>query len=127
MQSALLLAGCKLGPDYRRPDTKTPPNYRFDSSADAASLADEGWWQVYQDPRLQQLIREALANNLDVAHRRRARRPGARRCWVRRACSSCRSCRCRPARNGERTSQFELLPGLPRDQQCVRAAGQPVV
>ena len=64
--SGLLLCGCKLGPDYRRPDTKAPANYRFASGADAASLADAGWWQVYQDTRLQQLIREALANNLDI-------------------------------------------------------------
>src|SRR4029077_4291032 len=30
------------------------------------SFADQGWWQIYQDPTLQSLIREALDNNLDV-------------------------------------------------------------
>ena len=45
-----------------------PANYRFQpDAADAASFADEGWWQVYQDPdACSNLIREALANNLDV-------------------------------------------------------------
>jgi multidrug efflux system outer membrane protein len=31
-----------------------------------ASLGDEKWWSVYQDPQLQALIREALAQNYDV-------------------------------------------------------------
>jgi multidrug efflux system outer membrane protein len=60
------MAACALGPDYRRPDTRTPAAYRFEQDAGAASLADAGWWQVYGDPALQSLIRESLANNLDV-------------------------------------------------------------
>jgi multidrug efflux system outer membrane protein len=60
------MAACALGPDYRRPDTKTPAAYRFEQDAGAASVADAGWWQVYGDPALQSLIRESLANNLDV-------------------------------------------------------------
>jgi multidrug efflux system outer membrane protein len=62
----VLLAGCALGPDYRRPETATPAAYRFEPDATANSIADAGWWQVYQDPVLQSLIREGLANNLDV-------------------------------------------------------------
>jgi multidrug efflux system outer membrane protein len=59
-------AGCALGPDYRRPETTTPAAYRFEQDATADSIADTGWWRVYEDPVLQSLIREALANNLDV-------------------------------------------------------------
>jgi outer membrane protein, multidrug efflux system len=62
----LLGAGCALGPDYRRPETTTPAAYRFEQDTTADSIADTGWWQVYQDPVLQALIREALADNLDV-------------------------------------------------------------
>jgi multidrug efflux system outer membrane protein len=62
----VLLAGCALGPDYRRPETATPAAYRFEPDATANSIADVGWWQVYQDPVLQSLIREGLADNLDV-------------------------------------------------------------
>jgi multidrug efflux system outer membrane protein len=60
------MAACALGPDYRRPDTKTPAAYRFEQDAGADSVADAGWWRVYGDPALQSLIRESLANNLDV-------------------------------------------------------------
>jgi outer membrane protein, multidrug efflux system len=61
-----LIAACALGPDYRRPDTTTPAAYRFEQDVAAASVADAGWWLVYRDPVLQSLIREGLANNLDV-------------------------------------------------------------
>jgi multidrug efflux system outer membrane protein len=60
------IAGCALGPNYRRPETTTPAAYRFEPEATADSLGDAGWWQVYRDPVLQSLIREALADNLDV-------------------------------------------------------------
>jgi multidrug efflux system outer membrane protein len=60
------MAACALGPNYRRPDTKTPAAFRFEQDAGADSVADAGWWQVYGDPALQTLIRESLANNLDV-------------------------------------------------------------
>jgi outer membrane protein, multidrug efflux system len=55
-----------MGPDYKRPDITTPEVYRFEPDATEHSVADTGWWEVYQDPVLQALIREGLANNLDV-------------------------------------------------------------
>jgi multidrug efflux system outer membrane protein len=60
---ALLLAGCMVGPDYHRPAIDAPGAYRVDSQASIASpesLGDEKWWEVFQDPVLQQLIRTAL-------------------------------------------------------------------
>jgi multidrug efflux system outer membrane protein len=67
----LLLAGCTVGPNYRRPATDVPAGYRGlppDQSAqpDSASLADQKWWEVFQDEQLQQLIRTALQQNYDV-------------------------------------------------------------
>jgi len=45
----------------------TPPQYRFtDGTTEAESLADLPWWQVFDDPALQALVREAIANNLDL-------------------------------------------------------------
>src|SRR5207247_2401851 len=45
----------------------TPPQYRFaDVTAQAESLADLPWWQVFDDPTLQALVREAIADNLDL-------------------------------------------------------------
>jgi multidrug efflux system outer membrane protein len=63
---ALLAAACALGPDYRRPKENIPAAYRFEPTAGSESFADQGWWQIYQDPTLQSLIREALDDNLDV-------------------------------------------------------------
>ena len=65
----LLLAGCMLGPDYRRPAVNAPGVYRGDSQAGVASaqsLGAEKWWEVFQDPVLQQLIRAALEQNYDL-------------------------------------------------------------
>jgi multidrug efflux system outer membrane protein len=63
---ALLAVACALGPDYHRPETKIPAAFRFEPSATTDSFADQGWWQIYQDPTLQALIREALVTNFDV-------------------------------------------------------------
>ena len=64
--AALLAAACTLGPDYQRPEQQIPAAYRFQADAARDSFADQGWWQVYHDPTLQALIRQALDNNLDV-------------------------------------------------------------
>src|SRR5580692_7733337 len=66
---ALLLAGCMVGPNYQRPAIDAPGVYRADSQASIASsesLGDEKWWEVFQDPLLQQLIRTAMQQNYDV-------------------------------------------------------------
>lgn len=66
----LLLTGCKVGPNYKRPPVTVPDTYRAyapDANASAtASLAEEKWWTVFQDTQLQDLVREALAHNYDV-------------------------------------------------------------
>jgi outer membrane protein, multidrug efflux system len=81
------LTGCAVGPNYKRPTVNVPATYRG-STADAPvspdaksqqtgpeqakaeptgpSLGDEKWWEVFQDPELQSLIRTALKNNYDV-------------------------------------------------------------
>jgi len=64
---ALVAAGCAVGPEYRRPDVDLPSVYfRAASPAEAESIADVGWWQVFDAPALSALIREALADNLDL-------------------------------------------------------------
>jgi outer membrane protein, multidrug efflux system len=69
LAAALSAAACAkpVGPDYERPKMPVPPAYRFvEGAQQAASVADLPWWQVFDDPVLQALIREAVANNLDV-------------------------------------------------------------
>jgi multidrug efflux system outer membrane protein len=64
--AVVLLAGCAIGPDYKRPVVVDPPTFRGLATAEAASLADLPWWEVFQDPALKELIREALLANYDV-------------------------------------------------------------
>jgi len=63
------LTGCKVGPNYRRPNVPTPVAYHnsdAQSQAQVASFADLPWWQVFEDPQLQSLIRTALKENYDL-------------------------------------------------------------
>jgi outer membrane protein, multidrug efflux system len=65
--SLLALSACAVGPKYERPTTEVPKDYRFTLDGDEArSIADLGWWEMYQDPLLQQLIVEALKSNQDL-------------------------------------------------------------
>ena len=61
-----VLAGCAVGPNYKRPATESPSGFRGDNAPTNVSFADQEWWKVYQDETLQSLIREALTNNYDV-------------------------------------------------------------
>jgi len=69
--SSGLLVGCAVGPKYHRPALQTPTAFRdaaVDSrqQAQTASYADLPWWQVFQDPKLQELIHTALKQNYDL-------------------------------------------------------------
>lgn len=69
---AWVVIGCKVGPDYKRPVADVPGSYRQALAPDVAldsqraSVGDEQWQVVFVDPALQRLIRDALANNLDL-------------------------------------------------------------
>jgi len=63
--AALALAGCTVGPNYRRPAVPVPQNWRIPTAAGSA-FANLPWWDVFRDPALQSLIRTALARNTDV-------------------------------------------------------------
>lgn len=67
--AASLLAGCTVGPNYRRPAVSTPASFRAPTpvvSEESSSLADLKWWEVFNDERLQELERTALAQNYDL-------------------------------------------------------------
>jgi outer membrane protein, multidrug efflux system len=69
IMASIVTTGCMVGPNYHRPVVATPGVYwdRGDNSqAQAASLADLPWWQVFRDPQLQELIRTALKENYDL-------------------------------------------------------------
>jgi multidrug efflux system outer membrane protein len=63
------MIGCMVGPNYHRPVVPAPTVYRDltdNPQAQTTSFADLHWWQVFQDPQLQELIRIALKENYDL-------------------------------------------------------------
>jgi len=65
---AALLTGCApLGPDYRRPDVETPPQFKESSTWRIAKPADHlprgAWWTVFGDATLNRLQSQAAADN----------------------------------------------------------------
>ncbi|MGN7983030.1 efflux transporter outer membrane subunit [Burkholderia sp. 22313] len=70
--TAVLLAGCAVGPDYHRPDTSIPAAFKEAPAgwkvAQPADRADRGpWWSVYNDPQLDALIGKLNASNQTIA------------------------------------------------------------
>ena len=61
----LLLAGCAMGPDYKRPAIDSPNAWRFEDK-EAKDLANTAWWGQFEDPVLDDLIRTALRENYDL-------------------------------------------------------------
>ncbi len=62
----LIIAGCKVGPNYTRPDIDTGNAYRFSKTGDSTSFADTTWTFVFRDTILQQLIWQGLSYNFDL-------------------------------------------------------------
>jgi multidrug efflux system outer membrane protein len=68
---ALVASACTVGPTYKRPVANLSDAYRGAAEASAPpaehlSLADQKWWELFQDEQLQELIRTALRQNFDV-------------------------------------------------------------
>ena len=63
---AVLVAGCAVGPDYRRPEVELPAAWQGAPAEGVKGVRDR-WWTLYADPVLDRLVEEALANNLDLA------------------------------------------------------------
>ena len=72
--SLLTLAGCAVGPDYRKPETKVPDNWNGQEvvTKDTPSKTTPGpaelvdWWQAFNDPSLSALVEMAIRANLDL-------------------------------------------------------------
>lgn len=110
--AAALAAACAVGPDYHRPKHEVPKAFRFEVDPAPASVGDKGWWQIYRDPTLVELIRVALSNNFDV-------RIAAARVDEAHANLGASRLQLLPqlsvtgAAQRARTSAFETLPGAP--------------
>ena len=67
--TALFVCGCvKVGPDYHRPDTgiQMPESFEHASTDTVTPSPEDLWWQVFGKPEIDQLVEEALRNNLDI-------------------------------------------------------------
>jgi multidrug efflux system outer membrane protein len=67
----LLLTGCAVGPNYKRPALDVPTEYRRAADdtniiAGAETFANLGWWEIYKDEQLIAYINEALTNSWDI-------------------------------------------------------------
>jgi multidrug efflux system outer membrane protein len=67
---AALLAGCAVGPDYRRPSADVPPSWKPEAPWHEAAPEDAAlkgnWWELFQDPQLNPLVEQALAGNQNL-------------------------------------------------------------
>ena len=65
--AATTIAGCAVGPVYKRPDVTPVAEFRSQiGPTEATSIADLPWWSIFNDKALQSLITEALTNNFDL-------------------------------------------------------------
>ena len=71
---ALMVGGCMVGPNYRRPEVSTPAQWRIATTRPTtipsvtvqapAELAK--WWTSFEDPILDSLVAQAMQSNLDL-------------------------------------------------------------
>ncbi len=61
------LAGCDVGPNYRRPALEVPAGFRATPVTARAAWPAQGWWRGFRSPTLDGLMAEAAASNFDIA------------------------------------------------------------
>jgi outer membrane protein, multidrug efflux system len=63
---SLAAAACAVGPDYKAPETAPVAVLNADPHSYAAAEPDADWWHGFEDPVLEDLVKQALAGNLDL-------------------------------------------------------------
>jgi multidrug efflux system outer membrane protein len=71
LSSVILISGCAVGPNYKKPAVSVPATYRGLTPEEAAktessSIGDQKWWDIFQDEQLRSLIRTCLQQNYDL-------------------------------------------------------------
>ena len=65
------LAGCAVGPDYRKPEAPAPVSYKENADWKVAqpqeALARGAWWKLFKDPQLDALVEQVNISNQNVA------------------------------------------------------------
>jgi NodT family efflux transporter outer membrane factor (OMF) lipoprotein len=66
--ASIALSGCAVGPDYAPPHPQMAASFRAAASLPAAPQSDPAaWWRAFGDPMLDKVVKQALAENLDLA------------------------------------------------------------
>lgn len=71
---AVLLAGCAVGPDFKKPETWSPEQWRQAATQERSRLLSvptteeppAAWWSIFHDPELTALEERLASQNLDV-------------------------------------------------------------
>ncbi len=61
----VMLSGCMIGPDYRRPAIDIPKSWRIDET-EARDTVNTLWWKQFGDSVLDELITIAIRENKDI-------------------------------------------------------------
>src|SRR6267142_886935 len=66
--STLLLAGCAVGPNYKRPQVAVPTQWTVAAARGTAAtpIEKDDWWSSFQDPELNSLVERSAKQNLDL-------------------------------------------------------------
>lgn len=69
---SILLAACKVGPDYAPPNVTIPSEYKETKAdwkkAEPQDDIDRGeWWKIFGDSRLDDLMQKLNASNQNIA------------------------------------------------------------
>jgi outer membrane protein, multidrug efflux system len=106
----LLLAGCAVGPDYKRPVETVPPQYKAETLGSwkegrpLDQLPKDAWWEVFADGTLNDLQHRAAAANQEL---------------------KAAVARVEQARDTARVARSELLPTLNADPSFQRQRYSP--
>jgi len=67
---ALVLAGCAVGPDYKKPEVESPEKYKEAGEWLVANQSDAvpkgEWWKVFRDPVLDELMGRVQVDNQNL-------------------------------------------------------------
>src|SRR5215472_11530404 len=66
--SSLLLTGCAVGPNYKRPQAAVPTQWTVAPArgTETKSPETDEWWASFQDPELNSLVERSASRNLDL-------------------------------------------------------------
>ena len=71
LAACALLSACAVGPDYKRPDTEVPQQYKEAGDWKVANPSDAiargKWWEIFNDPQLNALEEQVAAANQNIA------------------------------------------------------------